>query len=76
MPVIGEDRPHAKPYTQNPKQTRETVVNVPTNGESVPVAQIRTKMAMVFTCNVCETRQMKQVPKHCSQILNLDESRP
>lgn len=43
--------------------TRETVVNVPSNGESVPVAQIRTKMAMVFTCNVCETRQMKQFSK-------------
>jgi len=39
------------------------VISVPINGEPVPIAQIRPKMAMVFTCKVCETRQMKQFSK-------------
>jgi len=39
------------------------VISVPVNGESVPIAQIRPKMAMVYTCKVCETRQMKQFSK-------------
>jgi len=39
------------------------VISVPINGEPVAVATIRPKMAMVYTCKVCETRQMKQFSK-------------
>mmetsp|Transcript_7388 Transcript_7388/g.18446 ORF Transcript_7388/g.18446 Transcript_7388/m.18446 type:complete len:226 (-) Transcript_7388:381-1058(-) len=38
-------------------------ISVPVNGDAVPIAKIRPKMGMIFTCNVCETRQTRQFSK-------------
>lgn len=55
----------------------ETVISVPINGESVPIAKIRPKMAMIFTCkwapphhqsdargSLCATGQIRHLNPH------------
>lgn len=46
------------------KDKQEDVVNVEVNGDKQEIGRVvHPKMSMIFTCNVCETRQMRSFTK-------------